>query len=230
MKNLISAVLKVREEVKSIDKTMEVGTGRASYSGVADKVVKEVIGDAMQKNGLSIFPISIEPTHEVERWEEESEWNGKSQKKNKQSVFTTVSTKYMLCHESGESMVIAGYGHGVDSQDKGAGKATTYALKNTLLYTFMVPTKNIDDTDSTHSNDYSTPNRSKSVKATSPSRTQKLISDAQIKKINILLTDKGKKKEDVYKIYKVESLKDLTISQASNAIERLNKLDSVVIQ
>jgi hypothetical protein len=39
----------------------------------------------------------------------------------------------------------------VDTQDKSAGKATTYALKNALLYTFLVPTGTIDDADVTHS-------------------------------------------------------------------------------
>ena len=46
-----------------------------------------------------------------------------------------------------------GYGHGIDSQDKAPGKATTYALKYALLYTFMVATGKIDDADSTHSDD-----------------------------------------------------------------------------
>ena len=51
-------------------------------------------------------------------------------KKSKQSVFTDAHTKYLLLHTSGESIELSGYGQGVDTQDKGAGKATTYALKN----------------------------------------------------------------------------------------------------
>ena len=54
-------------------------------------------------------------------------------------------------HESGESIEICGYGHGIDSQDKAAGKAQTYALKNALLYTFLTPVGAIEDTDSVHS-------------------------------------------------------------------------------
>ena len=53
-----------------------------------------------------------------------------------------------------------GYGHGVDSQDKSAGKATTYALKYALLYAFLVPTGKIDDADNTHSEEISTPKKS----------------------------------------------------------------------
>ena len=44
-----------------------------------------------------------------------------------------------------------------DIQDKGAGKATTYALKNCLLYTFLTPVGKIDDTETTHSENIPTP-------------------------------------------------------------------------
>lgn len=144
---LVQAVLKVMEEVKNIDKNMTVGTGRSSYAGVADKDVKQAIGSAMQKNGLTIFPVDIEPNITRSEWDESSDYGTK----HKALVFTEVKTKYLLMHESGESMEIVGYGHGSDSQDKSAGKATTYALKNALLYTFLVPTGAIDDTDNTHS-------------------------------------------------------------------------------
>ena len=77
--------------------------------------------------------------------------------KQKQSVFTKAVVKYTLLHESGESTIVCGYGHGVDPQDKGAGKATTYAMKNALLYTFLTPVGKIDDAETTHSNEIATP-------------------------------------------------------------------------
>jgi len=111
----------------------------------------------MKKNGLSILPIGIEESHNVDRWEETNNFGTKT----KQSVFTTVITKYLLLHESGESIELAGYGHGVDAQDKGAGKSTTYALKNALLYTFLVPTGKIEDTDTSHSEEIEIPQKAK---------------------------------------------------------------------
>jgi hypothetical protein len=149
MSNLTKAILAVMNEVKGIDKTMNVGTGQMSYKGVPDQEVKKIIGQAMQKNGLVLIPTSIEPKTQINEWEETSQYGVK----RKQSVFTEVVTKYTLLHESGENIEICGYGHGVDSQDKGAGKATTYALKYALLYMFLVPTGKIDDSDTTHSED-----------------------------------------------------------------------------
>jgi hypothetical protein len=142
-------------EVKGMEKNSKVGTGQASYDGTKDQDVKEVFNNALQKNGLCILPIDIQETTQIDRWEESSQFGIKQ----KQSVFTKVNVKYMLLHESGESIELAGYGHGIDSQDKGAGKATTYALKNCLLYTFLTPVGKIDDTDLKHSNDIEVPQK-----------------------------------------------------------------------
>ncbi len=153
MKEIAKAIVKVMQEVKGMEKNSRVGSGNYGYSGTKDQDVKEVFNDALAKNGLSILPIGVKATTQVSRWEEGN--------KTKQSVFTEVETKYLLLHTSGESIELAGYGHGVDAQDKGAGKATTYALKNCLLYTFLTPVGKIDDTETTHSDDIKVPIKKK---------------------------------------------------------------------
>lgn len=152
-KNIAKAIIKVMKAVKGMEKNSKVGSGSYAYSGTKDQDVKEVFNDALANNGLCIMPIDIEESAQVDRWEEE--YNGN--KKQKQSIFTKVKVKYLLLHDSGESIELCGYGHGVDNQDKGAGKATTYALKNCLLYTFLTPVGKIDDTDTTHSEEIATP-------------------------------------------------------------------------
>jgi hypothetical protein len=159
--NIAKAILAVMKDVKGIDKTMTIGSGNSAYKGVPDQEVKKVIGASMEKNGLCLLPISVTPTIKVERWEEMDSYS--KAMKTKQSVFTEVQTKYLLLHDSGESIELAGYGHGIDSQDKGAGKATTYALKYALLYAFLVPTGKIDDADMVHSNDVATPQNAPKV-------------------------------------------------------------------
>ena len=156
MENIAKAIIEVMKEVEGIEKNMQVGTGSNSYKGVSDQEVKKIIGNAMVKNGLCILPIGVESKTQIDRWEEDDTYNKQPPypKKTKQSVFAEVTTKYMLLHTSGEYIELTGYGHGTDPQDKAAGKATTYALKYTLLYTFLVPTGRIDDADNTHSDDY----------------------------------------------------------------------------
>ena len=155
---ITEAIIAVMKEVKGIDKSMTVGTGNSSYKGVSDKDVKNEIGKAMERNGLCIVPTEIEPNLRIDRWEELDPYSKvQGATKQKQQVFAEVKTKYLLLHTSGEWMELSGYGHGVDTQDKAAGKATTYALKYTLLYTFMVPTGKIDDGENTHSDEMPAP-------------------------------------------------------------------------
>ena len=155
---IAKAIINVMKAVKGMEKNAKVGGNTSSsYNGTKDQDVKEVFNEALAKNGLCILPIGIEEETQLDRWD--VEYNG--QKQTKQSVFTKVKTKYLLLHESGQSIELAGYGHGIDSQDKGAGKATTYALKNCLLYSFLTPVGKIDDTETTHSEEIKTPPKQK---------------------------------------------------------------------
>ena len=157
---LHKAIVSVMEAVKNIDKSMTVGTGVNSYKGVSDKDVKYAIGKAMAENNLTCLPIDLKVQSTVDRWDEQ---NG-NYTKRKQSVFVEVIAWYKITHSlSGESQVIVGSGHGVDTQDKAIGKATTYALKNALLYSFLVPTGSIDDSDNTHSDNLVVPKQQKKI-------------------------------------------------------------------
>jgi len=160
MKEISKAIISVMKEVKNIEKGMSVGTGKSSYRAISDSMVRNEVKKAMTDNGLCIIPISVNANVKIDRWEEADSYNGGAMK-TKQSVFTEAHTKYLLLHESGESIEIAGYGHGVDSQDKGAGKATTYALKNAILDTFLIIKGDDIDTDKTHSDDLPVPPKAK---------------------------------------------------------------------
>lgn len=180
------AVLSVMESVKGIDKGMTIGTGNSAYKGIADKDVKIIVGKAMKENGLCIFPTGIKKETTIHTWEEEDPWSKAvpKERKRKQSVFTEVITEYLLTHTSGESIVLNGFGQGVDPQDKGAGKATTYALKYALLYIFMIPTGHIDDSDNHHSDDIKTPPPPAPVPpAPKPPKPPKVIDAASLKAI-----------------------------------------------
>ena len=184
MKKIASAIINVMKAVKGIEKGMTVGTGKASYKAVSDKAVKDAYRSAMIENGLTILPLSVqEKDIKISEWMQTDNYGTK----RKQSVFCSVETKYLLLHESGESQEIAGYGHGVDSQDKAAGKATTYAMKYALLYTFMTPTGDIDDTDATHSQDIQTP----------PVDDRKRIKDEQIPELIKRSKEQGKTIKDI---------------------------------
>jgi len=175
VKNIAIAINEVMRAVKGMEKNSTVGLGKGSYNGTKDSDVKEVFNEQLAKNGLSILPIDIQEETELSSWIEETKYGPK----RKQSIFTKVKVKYLLLHESGESIELCGYGHGVDSQDKAAGKATTYALKNCLLYTFLTPVGKIDDTDATHSDNIEVPKKLASYPVENYSKAAKSIKEGK---------------------------------------------------
>ena len=195
MKQLTKAILKVMAQVKNIEKNTTVGTGSYAYQGVKDFDVKMAFNEALTKAGLTCIPIDIQEEVQVDRWEE----NGRT----KQQIFCKVKTKYLLLHESGESIEIVGYGHGTDNQDKASGKAQTYALKNALLYTFLTPVGTLEDTDTIHSNNYSVP-------APTPKKeSKKKVKDEQeLEKLAAWCVEKNKTIADVKKHYILSKIQE----------------------
>jgi len=107
---LTKAVIVVMKAVKGMEKNSRIGEGKNSYDGTKDKDVKEIFNEEMANANLTIMPIDIDETTQIDRWEEEDTWSKSVPKamKTKQSVFTKVKTKYLLSHISGQWVVIAG--------------------------------------------------------------------------------------------------------------------------
>lgn len=157
--DFVLAVNAVMTAVTGIDKEATVGTGQNAYKGMRDKDVKMAVSKAMRENGLIILPTSITPKTTIERWEEESSYG----KKIKQSVMVETTVEYKIIHKGGHFETVSGFGQGIDTQDKAAGKATTYSLKNLLRYMFLIADEKIDDTDNTHSDELPVPPLAKPV-------------------------------------------------------------------
>jgi hypothetical protein len=186
--NLAKALIAlIHDCAGGIEKNMTVGAGQNAYKAIADKDVKALVGKNMAKHGLCLLPLEINPTLEINRWEETTQYgNNPPITKPKMSVMTVVEPKYLLLHESGESVVVSGYGHGIDTQDKSAGKATTYAMKYLMLYLGLVPTGLIDDADNKHSDEQQQPaqqQKQQAAKAPVKKEEPKPITEEQFQQI-----------------------------------------------
>ncbi len=201
MQEISKAITAVMSEIHWVKKWMTVWAWTNSYKWVSDKDVREKIRVSMITNWLSILPIWWTPKIQIDRWEELDNYS--KAMKTKQSIFTDIETKYLLLHTSWESIEIYGYGQWVDSQDKWAGKATTYALKNTLLNMFLIPTW--VDTDDTHSNDIEVP-KIEVPKTTYIDNWLSRINDTNIENLKKLISEwKTFTVKDIREKYKVAS-------------------------
>lgn len=126
---LYEKMFKVMNAVDFVKKTAHIQYKNTDYKALKEEVVTPIYREEFIKNKLVVFPID--------------------QISEKNNGITKVDVKYKIVDiESGESEIIASSGEGSDSQDKGAGKAMTYAYKYMLLRTFMTPTGEDPDTTS----------------------------------------------------------------------------------
>ena len=132
---LFAKMLQVMQDVSYLrkDDTVSTGQGRA-YKAISEEKVTSTVGESLRKHGLLIFPVTINQKREdfdVVR----------SNGNTAIDRLTTVDVAYKIVDvESGEFETIVSSGTGMDSQDKGIGKALTYAYKYLLLRTFAIPT------------------------------------------------------------------------------------------
>lgn len=189
--NLFEKIQAVSNEVRNISKDMTVGTGSYSYKAVSDIDVTLAVKDAETKFKVISIPVKQELVNsEVIR----------IQKKNNEEGLTYVDTikmtvKIVDLEDITQFIEVESFGKGIDSGDKGFGKASTYARKYALLNAYKIATGEDPDAD-------------KSKEQT----TAKLPSEKRIVVENYLLKNTTAHTE-MLKYWGVSDLKDLTDKQ-----------------
>ena len=134
--NLYEKIQAVSNEVMTIEKDMVVGTGNWSYKAVSDLSVTKRIKEAETMFRLISIPIKQEVL--------KSETLTKTDKDGKQS-FTFIENVKMVVRfvdldNPEQHLDVETLAKGVDSGDKGFGKASTYARKYALLNAYKIAT------------------------------------------------------------------------------------------
>ncbi|MBC2239795.1 ERF family protein [Listeria booriae] len=128
--SLYQKMSKVMESIEHLQKDDQVSFKTTNYKAISEEKVTKSVRKALIEQGLVIFPTEQEMTRE--------------------GTLTSVNTKYKIVDiDSGDFEILASSGQGADTQDKGSGKAMTYAFKYLLLRTFAIPTG--EDPDKTSS-------------------------------------------------------------------------------
>ena len=171
MKEIAKALLVAMNEIGYLQKDKHVGTATSGYKGLTDQKATQACRSALMKAGIVAIPVDVQEETKLDTWLGTSNSGYETMKVH---VFTKVKMTYMLIHtESGESVTVQAIGHGIDSGDKGAGKAMTYAKKNALLNSLLISTGL--DADDTHSDDLPTPPPpTKQTKPVDPDRELKV--------------------------------------------------------
>ena len=141
---LYSKMLAIMEDSEALSKDMQVGGGSFGYKAVSEATVLNLIKPLLKKHKVVIFPTSVQS--------EERHDTHMTKKGETTRLMTCINVQWKIVDtESGESDTLASIGNGADTQDKGSGKAFTYAYKAMLQKTFCLFSG--EDTDNTHSKD-----------------------------------------------------------------------------
>ena len=140
-KNLWQRLIAVSNEVDALQKDTTVGSGRYSYKGIShDSVIRSCKG-ALAKNGVLALASVAEHTEDVL----ESVTENGSVKYQHKSAYT-VCTTFINADKPEEREEVRTRGIGIDSLDKSAGKAQSYAKKYALMMALQMFTDDGDET------------------------------------------------------------------------------------
>lgn len=120
--NIYEKIAAIMQDVQYLAKDDHVSFGSTSYKALSEEKVTSIMRAEMLKHKLVVFPVS--------------------QIANRAGNITHVDVVYRMVNVENpeESIEIASCGDGADTQDKGSGKAMTYAFKYMWLRTFALPT------------------------------------------------------------------------------------------
>ena len=131
MANIYQKINEVMKNIEYLAKDGKVEFGTTKYKAISEEKVTTAVREQLVKQGIVIIPIQQESSNkELIRTEKSV------------NMLTSVHVRYRIQNidDVNDFIEVESNGTGVDTQDKGVGKAMTYAYKYMLLRTFAIPT------------------------------------------------------------------------------------------
>lgn len=169
--NIFEKMAAITADLQTVAKNLTVATSKtASYKAVSERDILDAVKPLEAKYGVYSYPVSrkILESHMLE-----SEYQG-----NKKTTFMTrIQTIYRFVNveKPDESIDTITFAEGIDSQDKGSGKAMTYADKYALMKAYKISTGDDPDQEASKEERYQP----------APTNRQKLIAFLKEKGIDM---------------------------------------------
>ena len=129
--NIFEKINEVMKNIEYLAKDDQVAFGTTKYKAISEEKVTTAVRNELVKQGIVILPVT-----------QESENKELTRTDKSVNMLTNVHTKYRIqnIEDKNDYIEVESNGSGVDTQDKGVGKAMTYSYKYMLLRTFAIPT------------------------------------------------------------------------------------------
>ncbi len=177
--NIFQKMSAVTAELQTVAKNLTVSTGKNNtYKAVSERDIIDAVKPIEVKHGIYSFPCDREV---IESQILESEYNG-----NKKTTFFSrirVTYRFVNVDNPDEFIDMVTFAEGIDAQDKGSGKAMTYADKYALMKAYKISTGDDPDQNASEETHYS---NVRAGKAEQPRGKQMSPRDALIARLNEL--------------------------------------------
>lgn len=134
--NIYQKLAAITADMQTVAKNLSIDTGNGkSYKAVSERDVLDTVKPLEAKHGVYSYPVNRE-TLESERLETETKYGVKT------SFYTRIKTVYRFVNMDDPTDYIETvvFSVGLDSGDKGDGKAMTYGDKYALLKAYKIST------------------------------------------------------------------------------------------
>ena len=151
--NIFEKMAAITAELQTVAKNLTVQTTKtSSYKAVSERDILDAVKPLEAKHGVYSYP-AARRILESNLLESESEYQGKVSKRT--TFMTRIETVYRFVNieKPDEYIETTTFAEGIDSQDKGSGKAMTYGDKYALMKAYKISTG--DDPDQTASEETS---------------------------------------------------------------------------
>jgi len=153
-KNIFQRMAAITAELQTVAKNLTVQTTKtSSYKAVSERDILDAVKPIEEKHGVYSYPVSREIL-ESNLLESESTYNGQTTKKT--TFMTRIKTVYRFVNidEPEQFIETTTFAEGIDSQDKGSGKAMTYADKYALMKAYKISTGDDPDQEASKEENY----------------------------------------------------------------------------
>lgn len=210
--NIFEKLSNITNEISNVNKNLTVGQGKSAYKAVGEADVLKVVKELEFKYRVYSYPADREVL-------DSTMYTTTNEYGEKNNIFSRIKTVYRFVNidKPEEYIETITFAEGIDTQDKGSGKAMTYSDKYALMKSYKIITG--EDPDQNPSED------GYKKKQTKTGITNNKITDVEAKSIYALMVRKG---YDVVptleKNYKIKNTSDLTKEQYIAILNKCNTL------
>lgn len=143
--NIFQRMDAITDSLAVVQKNLEVGYGKSKYKAVSERDVIDAVKPLEHEFGVYSYPLTrdVLESHILESEEVYVDNNAQSeQRKTKTTFMSRIKTVYRFVNvdKPDEYIDQESIAEGIDTQDKGSGKAMTYSDKYALMKAYKIST------------------------------------------------------------------------------------------